>query len=231
MKDMNNTMRFRIGLVIVLVLYCVIALAVPFHKGAGFWICFLFTVLAICAQAYVFQIAFKKGESVRSKFYGFPIAKIGLIYAVVQIVVGLILMALGTLIPTWVSLVICVVILAISAVGFIAADAVRDEVERQDVQLKKDVSMIRALQSKMNTIAGQGTDTVNAKALKDLAEEFRYSDPVSADALAEIELELSNHVDLLSQAVLDGDEESVHALIQKTEITLAERNRLCKLSK
>ena len=231
MKDMNHTMRFRIGLAIVLVLYCVVALAIPFHKGGVFWICFLFTVLAICAQVYVFHIAFQKGESVRSKFYGFPIAKIGVIYLVVQLIVGLVLMALGTHIPVWLALVICVVILAISAVGFIAADAVRDEVERQDIQLKKDVSMIRALQSKMNAVAGQGADTANAKALKDLAEEFRYSDPVSADSLAEIEFELSNQVDLLSQAVLDGDEESVRDLIQKTVLTLAERNRLCKLSK
>lgn len=231
MRNNNNTVRFRIALAIVLVVYIVVALAVPFDKGTTFWVCFLFTIIAICAQLYIFRIAFRKGESVRSKFYGFPIARIGIIYLVVQFIVGLVLMALGTYVPAWVSVVICVVILGVSAVGFLSADAVRDEVERQDVKLKTNVSVMRGLQSKISAVAGQAADTANAKALKDLAEEFRYSDPVSADALEEIEAELSNQVDLLTQAVLDGDEESVRTLAQKTGLTLAERNRLCKLSK
>ncbi len=231
MRNNNNTLRFRIALAIILVVYCVIALAVPFPRGTAFWVCFAFTVIAICAQLYIFRIAFRKGESVRSKFYGFPIARIGIIYLVVQFIVGLVLMALGTYVPAWVSVVICVVILGVSAVGFLSADAVRDEVERQDVKLKTNVSVMRGLQSKISAVAGQAADTANAKVLKDLAEEFRYSDPVSADALEEIEAELSNQVDLLTQAVLDGDEESVRTLAKKTGLTLAERNRLCKLSK
>lgn len=41
--------------------------------------------------------------------------------------------------------------------------------------------------------------------LKKLAEDLRYSDPVSSDTLAEIEWDLSAAVDELQAAAIDGD--------------------------
>ena len=117
-----------------------------------------------------------------------------------------------------------------AAVGFIAADAMRDEVERQDVQLKKDVSAMRALQSKVNGIVGLCGADIRPEVTK-LAEELRYSDPVSSEALAEIEAELTAYTDELQAAVVDGDSASARELCRKISVTLLERNRLCKLNK
>ena len=117
-----------------------------------------------------------------------------------------------------------------AAVGFIAADAMRDEVERQDVQLKKDVSAMRALQSKVNGIVGLCGADIRPEVTK-LAEELRYSDPVSSEALAEIEAELTAYADELQAAVVDGDNASARELCRKISVTLLERNRLCKLNK
>ena len=66
---------------------------------------------------------------------------------------------------------------------------------------------------------------------KEMAEEFRYSDPVSSEALADIETELSACVDELQKAVVDGDSVSGRELCRKVSVTLTERNRLCKLNK
>ena len=73
----KNTVRGYIILGIALAAWLVIVLAVPFVKNAAYWLSFVFTLLAFAAQLYVFKISFHNGESVRSKFYGFPIARIG----------------------------------------------------------------------------------------------------------------------------------------------------------
>lgn len=227
----KNTVRGTIILGIALAAWLVIVLAVPFVKNAAYWLSFVFTLLAFAAQLYVFRISFRNGESVRSKFYGFPIARIGVMYLAVQLVLGLLVMVLAKWLPAWIGVILFVIVLAVAAVGCIAADMMRDEVERQDVQLKKDVSHMRAMQSKANALVNQCDAPVLKNELEKLAEDFRFSDPVSSEALADIEASLSACLDELQRSLTDGDMDSAAVLCRRAKTTLAERNRLCKLNK
>lgn len=230
--EKRNVKQLVIG-GIALALYLVITLAVPFPRTAAYWVAFVFGLIAIAAQAYVMRAAFDQGEPVKSKFYGYPIARIGIIYLVLQIVVSLLIMALGFAfkVPAWAALIVCVLLLGVSAIGFIAADIMRDEVERQDAALKANVKTMRALQSKAASVAGLCADEETKKTLTALADQFRYSDPVSSDAVAGIEADLVSAVDELQTAVVDGDLAAAKQLCGKIEAKLNERNRICKLNK
>lgn len=218
-------------LALLFVVYTLIVLAVPFAKGGMFWLTYLFTAAAFGVQAYVFKLSFEKEAGAKSKFYGFPIARVGVLYLAVQIVLGLVFMALAAVAPVWLALVLYLALLVAAAVGVIATDFIRDEVERQDAQLKKDVATMRALQSKAAALPARCEDAEAKTALEKLAEEFRYSDPVSAPALADLETDMAATMEELSAAVTDGDNAAVLALCKKISATLAERNRLCKLNK
>ena len=218
-------------LVLLFVVYTLIVLAVPFAKGGMFWLTYLFTAAAFGVQAYVFKLSFEKEAGAKSKFYGFPIARVGVLYLAVQIMLGLVFMALAAVAPVWLALVLYLALLAAAAVGVITTDSIRDEVERQDTQLKKDVATMRALQSKAAALPARCEDAEAKSALEKLAEEFRYSDPVSAPALADLETDMAAIMEELSAAVTDGDNAAVLALCKKISATLAERNRLCKLNK
>lgn len=218
-------------LALLFVVYTLIVLAVPFAKGGMFWLTYLFTAAAFGVQAYVFKLSFEKEAGAKSKFYGFPIARVGVLYLAAQIVLGLVFMALAAVAPVWLALVLYLVLLAAAAVGVIATDSIRDEVERQDTQLKADVAAMRALQSHAAALPARCEDTTAKAALEKLAEEFRYSDPVSAPALADLETDMAAIMEELSAAVTDGDNAAVLALCKKISATLAERNRLCKLNK
>ena len=85
----KNAIRWWVVLGVVLVVYNVLAFALPFPKTAVFAVSYLFTMIAILAQIYVIRTAFYRGEGVKSKFYGFPIAKLGVIYLAVQLLAGL----------------------------------------------------------------------------------------------------------------------------------------------
>ena len=230
--EKRNVKQLIIG-GIALALYLVITLAVPFPRTAAYWVAFVFGLIAILAQAYVMRAAFDHGEPVKSKFYGYPIARIGVIYLVLQIIVSLLIMALGFAfkVPAWAALIVCVLLLGVSAIGFIAADIMRDEVERQDAALKANVKTMRELQSKAASVAGLCVDEETKKTLTALADKFRYSDPVSSDAVAGIEADLVSAVDELQTAVVDGDLAAAKQLCGKIEAKLNERNRICKLNK
>ena len=69
------------------------------------------------------------------------------------------------------------------------------------------------------------------KAVSAFAEELRFSDPVSSEAVADAEAQLSACIDDLQQAVVNGNEADILSLCRKASAALAERNRLCKLNK
>lgn len=226
----KNKTRMLLLLVIVFAVFSVIAFAVPFRKTTVFWLAYIFGLVAIATQAYIQPKAFAE-EGARSKFYGFPIARVGVYYLAVQLVLSLVFMALATVCPVWVELIVFVLLLAVVGVGLIATEAVKEEVERQDVKIKADVALMRGLQSKTSTMASLCAGAPYEAAVKQFAEQVRFSDPVSGPHLAEIEHELSDAIDLLQQAVVDGDADSVETLCKKASVTLTERNRQCKLGK
>ena len=226
----KNKLRFYIVLAILFVVLSVIAFVLPFQKTATFWLSYAFAVIAIAVQIYAYPKAFD-GPSVKSKFYGFPLARVSTIYLIAQLVLSLIFMVASKWVPAWIPVVLFALLLGVTAIGFIAADTMKDEIERQDVVHKANVTTMRALQSKAVFVAGQCEDAETKKALDAFAEALRFSDPVSSDALVDIEENLTGLVEELGNAVLDKDFEAARTLCAKASTLLADRNRMCKLNK
>lgn len=228
----KNKIRVITFAAIALVVFNVIAFVIPIPKSAVFWVAYIFGMLAIAAQLLFMNVAFSGKEDIRSKFYGFPIARIGVIYGICQLLLSFAAMALGAFIPVWVPVVVFVIIAAAAGVGLISTDMVREEIEKQDEKLVKDVSRMRSLQSKMNVLISQTDAGGELKtALDKLADEIKYSDPVSSSATEQIEDELNFNIEELQKAIVDGDNTSALTICKKTSGILAERNRLCKLNK
>lgn len=227
----KSKVQWYAALAILAVVYCVVVFAVPFHKdNAIFWISFIFTLMSLAAQIYVMHTAFGK-ESVKSRFYGFPIARIGVVYLAVQLILGIIFMAFSGIVPAWASVLVYVILAGVAALGFISADATRDEIERQDKVLAKNVSAMRSIQSKASSLVGLAQSDDVRQAVEKLSESLRFSDPVSNPSTGELEGDLSACVDELQKSVVEGDSACAIALVQKAENILIERNRQCKLNK
>lgn len=227
----KDTIRLSAVAVVFLLVYHLLAFLIPFEKTDVFWFSYAFTLVAFAVTFAAFYKAFCKKEGTKSKFYGFPIARIGAIYFIYQMVLGIVFMALAGIALWWIPVLLYVVALAAAIVGLISADAVIEEIHTQDDKLKKDVSLMRALQSKVNQLVSQCEDFDTAKKVKAFADEIRYSDPVSNEEIREVEADLSAVVDELQKAVVDGDAVAIKQLCRKASAVLSERNRLCKLNK
>lgn len=231
MKLSKGKFQTILILAVVLAAYLVLAFVIPFVKTAVFWLALVFTLAAFGLQLYVLKLSFEKGLDARSKFYGFPIARVAFVYLIIQIVLSFLFMAIAKICAVWIAVIVFVLLLAVAAVGIIAADAMRDEVERQDAQLKTDVAAMRALQSRAAALVSRCEDAELKADAQNLSNAFRYSDPVTNDATKDAEHELSACMDELERAMLDNDAESAKILMKRTTAQLAERNRLCKLNK
>lgn len=223
----KDTVRSLVVAAVILAVYHLIVFAVPFAKTAVFWISYGFSLAAFALAMASLYYAFLRKSDAKSKFYGFPIARIGVVYGLAQLTVGLGFMALGQWIPWWLVLTVCALGFAVAAVGLVGAESVTEEIRVQDGKLKTDVRRMRSLQSKVSRMAAQTGDA----AIAALAEEFRYSDPVSDEAIADAEEDLAAAVEELQAAVVDDDKAAVAQLCRRISALLSERNRLCRLNK
>lgn len=222
----KKKLRSIVGAAVILVMYHLVIFVLPFVKGPIFFVSYVFTLIAFGIGGLAVYHASKKPDA-KSKFYGFPVARIGVMYLAVQLVASLLFMAVDPWILWWIPVMCCAGILVAGLLGLIATEATSEEIIRQDVKLKKDVAVMRSLQSKVRQLAAQCDEPL----LKQLAEEMRYSDPVSSGDIGDAEADLAAAVDQLQQAVSDNDLVSVEILSRQAMALLAERNRLCKLNK
>lgn len=157
MKKRNGA-RGAIALAILLAVFNAIAFAVPFAKTPVFWIAYGFGTFAILFQLYIFKTSFSGRGDARSRFYGFPIVRIGVYYLVGQLIASIVEMALAGIMPVWIPLVINVLLAALAILGCVTVETMRDEIVQQDTKLKKNVSNMRQLQSLSAALAGQCAD-------------------------------------------------------------------------
>lgn len=227
----KNGVRGCIILAILLAVFSTVAFVAPFCMTTTFWVAYICGVVAILFQLLVFSISFSKGQGVKSKFYGFPIARIGVTYLIVQLILSVIEMCFSDDIPAWVAIIINVIVFAIAAIGCITTDLVRDEVVRQDVQVKQEISNMKTLAAMAAGLPGQCQDETLKKDLQKLADEFKFSDPVSSAATAAMENNLGAQLQQLRNALASGDYVTAKTYCGILMNGLSERNQACKLGK
>ena len=112
----KNSTKGYIILGILFALVSIIAFAVPTSKTATFWIAYVFTAAAFAAQIGIWKTALGKEETLKSKFLGFPVVHIGIVYAVIQVIAFAVFMFVPTL-PAWSAIVVCSIISGVSGTG------------------------------------------------------------------------------------------------------------------
>lgn len=218
---------------ILLVVYVLAFLIVPFTKIAASWISFVFTIIAIASSLLVFNFAFNAKETLVSKIYGYPIFRVGAVYALAQLALGIVICAIAAFVavPYWVALLLSVILLGAAAIGIIITDNTRDLVEHVDEATKVDTESVTHFQISIAGIVDCCEDSVLKSELLKLDEAFRFSDPVSNQHTKEAEEKLSVLLAELKIFVESNNAVEAASCIKKIANTLAERNRICKATK
>lgn len=218
---------------IVLFVYILAFLVVPFNKNATSWISFAFTIIAIICSLLVCGRAFNSKEKLVSKIYGFPIFRVGIIYALVQLILGIIICAIGafTTVPSWIAWLVSIILLGIAAIGVIITDSTRDMIEGSDEAIIATTKNVTFFQIDIASIVDMCEDSVIKSDLKVLNDLFLYSDPVTNESTKESEDAIKSMLVELKILIVEGNTDDIKALIKKITNALNERNRICKVSK
>lgn len=220
----NNKIMSYLSLGILFALFNVLAFVIPTEKTATFWTAYVFSAVAFVVQVPLWRIALGKRGTLKSKFLGIPIIHVGITYLIIQLISFAIFMIFPTL-PVWLAVIVCAIILAISALCVIAGQVGANEINRVEDRIKVKQAFIQFLMIDIEMIAEVETDAETKAALKKLAEKVRFSDPMSHEMLEWVESRITAKVEEIKTAV------DKKTLIDEIEILLIERNKKCKVLK
>ena len=197
--------------------------------SSNFWIGYVFITISFIGQLVCAYFAFKQ-ESLKKFFYNTSLITISYSATVLSIVVGILCMILP-FVPVWIGAIICLLILGFSAVSVLKAKAAADIVSEVDEKIKVQTFFIKSLTMDAESLVVKAkSDEIKAE-LKKVYEAIRYSDPMSNDALTDIETQIKLKFNALSKAVISSNAEETETMAEDLLVLVNDRNKKCKLLK
>jgi len=217
-------------LAILLTIYNVIIFVIPVEKTVSFWLSYTFTSISFILQLFVLYVAFKKATTLRSKFLGFPIVYIGITYLAVQVAVGF-LFVLLPIIPSWIAVIVMVLLLGVATICLITTEASKDEILRIENKVAAKRFYIDSLTVDVELIINKTADSELKKHLSKLVDIIRYSDPMSNEQLRYLEDTIAKKIIELKNQVISSDVDNAQLTTNELIQLFEERNKKCKIMK
>ena len=200
---------------------------------ASFWLSYVFMLIA-------FILAVVSGVLLRSRdiqpkdwIFGYPILKHCVTYILVELVVSTVFMLLdmSEAFPWGIAFAVQFVIMALFSVLIISCFFTHESIVDVTKKVKDATTFIRLLRVDVEMVAEKATlPEVKQEFLK-LAEQVRYSDPMSNACLFELEKQISQQVNQADLFVQSNDMVNALACCRNASLLLAERNKKCKVLK
>ena len=232
-KHVKKTAAIAIVYPIILVVLAVAFVLLKLYTSAAACVALGFTALSVIIALVFSAKTAKNADTNRKAFYAAPVIKAATVYMVVQIIIGVALCAVSAFIDlsVWVSVAVCFVWFAAAIGGLVASNATKNAIA--PIETKTEVKIRNTTEFRIDMVSvfeACRSDEIR-KELEKLAEEFKYSDPVSSPDTLEIEKKIASAIADLAKKVESDKIEKAQEGIRTVRNLLSERNRICKAYK
>lgn len=195
-----------------------------FHSS--FWVGYIFITLTFITQLLVTLYSLK--GNIEKTFYNVPLISISFVTAIVMLVVGTVCMAVP-IIPVWLGVILCAIVLAVAVVIGMQAKATADIVGGIDERIKNKTFFMKSLRVDVESLQARAGNSEIANEMKKVWDAVRYSNPVSAEALSGIEAQITIKFADLADAVDKEDVQAVKKDSKELQILINDREKKSRL--
>lgn len=225
---MRINKRLLAAVLIIVGLINAILFILPIKRTLSLYLADFFIILAAVMTLLSSILAIKKnrdGDIARSRFFGWPIMRVGVIVLTLSILVNLVFIVLAQFVYVlpWLVIILNLCLLAIVGIGLLVVDSSRNFVEEQEVRRNAQTKTMKELRLRSKQLLDMCCAPELQERLKNMADAFRYSDPNSSMDSEYIENQIHSEMDLLEVTInTDIDQSIIH--IDKIEELLKKRN-------
>lgn len=221
-----------IGFIIFNTLVFVIPAAVAggaHFEHAAFWIGYILVLLAYFAQMACGYLALR-GETLDKVFLRIPLLHVGHAAVVLSTVFGALFLAVPVL-PAWIGGIVALLVTAWYVLAATRAVAAAENVEAVDQKVEKQTAFVHTLTGEAAALLSYAQSEQAKEAANRVYEAIRYADPMSVEALNDIEEEIFDVFTRFTNAVKSGDDAQTAALAEQITQLIGDRNQKCKYLK
>ncbi|MCH5191701.1 MAG: hypothetical protein J1F23_06000 [Oscillospiraceae bacterium] len=231
MKNNKTKNTVAIGLIYVILLGVFNLLVFTIFKSHSnvFWLSYGFMTLAFVVQIVSMFLSFKTAD-VETAFFGIPLASFSVFYLCAELVIGALFMIFQMASIT-LALVIQVLVLAVFLIIAIISLLARDTVQQIGDTVKEHVSNLKSVLVDVEMIMDSCTDPELKASLRKLSETVKYSDPISNEAVADVEQRIMRKISELRINIDDNQIEDAKQSCADLERLYVERNKKLAISK
>lgn len=197
--------------------------------GSSFWVGYAFITIAFIGNLICGWLFFKE-ENKGKVFLNIPIINLAYSALIVSLIVGAVAMAVPQ-IPYWIGVIVDVLVLAFYAIAIVKASAAADIVNDVEQKVKVQTFFIKSLTVDADSLMARANSDEMKAETKKVYEAIRYSDPMSNDALANIENQIQNEFNTFADAVKNNDIDLAKSSANELVVLIHDRNKKCKLLK
>lgn len=233
---MNNreTKHYTLFAVLYAAIFLIYTILVMFcfgEKNNVFWVSYCFMCISFVANMGIAVYSFKAND-VEAAFMGIPLFSFSIFYFFAELFASLVFMLFRfrfevLTVPTIVQLLIMLVFVVFAAIAMMSRNAV--EGVNEDIKIKAQA--IKSLSVDVKVLEDQCMDAQLKKELHKIAETIRYSDPMTTDAIADLDKMIEGKVSELKYHCNNNDKNSALQACYQLSAYLAERNQKLILSK
>ncbi len=225
----KNTVAIGLVYVILLGVFNLLVFTISKSRNDVFWLSYGFMTLAFVVQIVSMFLSFKTAD-VETAFFGIPLASFSIYYLCAELAIGALFMIFQQASFT-LSLVIQVIVLAAFLIIAIISLLARDTVQQISEDIKEHVSNLKSVLVDIEMIMDACTDPELKEKLRKLSETIKYSDPISNEAIADVEQRIMRKISELRINVDDNQIEDAKRSCAELERLYVERNKKLAISK
>ena len=225
----KNTVAFGLIYVILLAVFNLLVFTISKSRNDVFWLSYGFMTLAFVVQIVSMFMSFKSAD-VETAFFGIPLASFSVFYLCAELVIGALFMIFQMASFT-LALVIQVLVLAVFLIIAIISLLSRDTVQQISDNVKEHVSNLKSVLVDIEMLMDGCTDPELKVALRKLSETVKYSDPISNDAVADVEQRIMRKISELRINIDDNQITDAKQSCADLERLYVERNKKLAISK
>ncbi len=197
-----------------------------FHYDSRFWVSWGFVIAAFCGNLICSFFVFKE-DNLKKLFYNIPVVRISWSALIMLTVAGCALMLIPN-VPSWIAVIVCVVILAFYIIAVVKALWAAEAVSAIDRKIEAKTSFIKdMIIESENILARAKNDEIKAECKK-VYEALKYSDPVSDERFSDIEGKIKTKIFELKEIVDTNQTDFAREKIEEVVFLIQERNTKCK---
>lgn len=210
-------------------LFNVVAFSIGMLNKANFWLGYLFIVISMIGQLVCAYLSFKP-EKLDRIFLNIPVIRISFIGMVLSMAISIVYM-LVAVVPSILCIILNYAILVFVAISILKANLAAETVSDVGEKIKTQTSFIRLLTADAeHLMATAKTAEIKADAKK-VYEAIRYSDPMSNDALTDVETKIQYQFNAFTNMVKNEEAELVASMSVEILDLIDARNKKCKVLK